>query len=235
MKNQVETIDCIRIRNRTRTQENEVVATESNLALYVDDAFVTEFQYSTGLDDCLVYGHLLTSGRISNKKEIKSLIIDGVECRVNLANRITPRIYQVNKQKFVTFDKILEIRDLLLENQTHHRATRGFHGAVLYDLSTDQWFACEDIGRHNAVDKVIGHGMKEDYTLTDSVLLLSGRLLSNIVSKGILSGIPVISSMTVSSNEGIQISRKHNRTLIGCLSDEGCWLYHEGVIKIILE
>lgn len=235
MKSQVETIDCIRIREKTRIQEKETVATESRLVLYIDNEYVTEFQYSTGLDEIMVYGYLLASGRIANKEEIGSIEINSLECRVNLAKGRATSTRQTTHQTTVSFSKLLEIKELLLENQTNHRATRGFHGAILYDLSTDQWFACEDIGRHNAVDKVIGYGLKEGFALTDSVLLLSGRLLSNIVSKGIFAGIPVIASMTVSSKEGIRKSKEHNRTLVGCLSDEGCWLYNEGVTSVILE
>ena len=235
LKSQVETIDCTRIRNRTRSQEKEVVATESKLSLYVDDKFDTQFLYSAGSDDYLVNGYLLSSGRISNKEEIETIVFDDLDCRVKLTKGTTPKLEQVDQQSTVSFDRLLKIRDWLLESQQNHRATRGFHGAILYELATDRWFVSEDIGRHNAVDKVIGHGLQEGYILSDSVLLVSGRLVSNIVSKGILSGIPVIASMTVATSEGIQKSKEHNRTLVGCLSDEGCWLYNEGVTKVILE
>ncbi|MGY5878718.1 MAG: formate dehydrogenase accessory sulfurtransferase FdhD [Candidatus Thorarchaeota archaeon] len=232
MNDLVETIDCTRIRNGSRMIEKEVVATESRLALYVNDKFETQFNYSSGLDECLVYGYLLSSGRISSKSDIDIIEIDSQECKVNLAKEDDPTSDPAGNQKTVSFDMLLEIRDLLVENQQNHRATRGFHGAILYELATNRWFACEDIGRHNAVDKVIGYGLQEDYILSDSVLLLSGRLLSNIVSKGIHAGIPVLASMTVTTSEGIQKAREKNRTLVGSLSDEGCWLYNEGVVKV---
>ena len=235
LKSQVETIDCTRIRNKTRIQEKEVVAKEAKLSLYVDDKFDSQFLYSAGSDHNMVYGYLMSSGRISNKDEIESILFDGSDCKVNLTKSDTPDVKNTDQQDTVSFERLLEIRDLLLDNQQNHRATRGFHGAILYELNTDRWFVSEDIGRHNAVDKVIGHGLQEGYILSDSALLVSGRLVSNIVSKGILSGIPVIASMTVATSEGIQKSKEHNRTLVGCLSDEGCWLYNEGVTKVILE
>jgi len=100
------------------------------------------------------------------------------------------------------------------------------------ELSSGRWFSCEDIGRHNAVDKVIGYCFQQGYSFSDSVLLLTGRLTSNIVQKGIHAGIPIIASMTVTTSEGIQKARENNRTLVGCLSDDGCWLYHEGAVKV---
>jgi FdhD protein len=235
MKNQVETINCTRIRNGIRLQEREVVAVESKLSLYVDEKYNTQFLYSAGSDDCLVYGYLLSSGQISTKEEIETIVFDSSDCRVTLTNGPTSNLEHANQQDNVSFDKLLEIRDLLHESQQNHRATRGFHGAILYELSTNRWFVSEDIGRHNAVDKVIGHGLQEGYILSDSVLLLSGRLVSNIVSKGVHSGLPVIASMTVATSEGIEKARENNRTLVGSLSDEGCWLYNEGVTKVILE
>jgi formate dehydrogenase accessory protein FdhD len=210
-----------------------VVATETQLALYVNGEFQNQFIYSPGLSENLVSGYLLSSDMISNKSEIVSMQMERKECRVILEKYVTHK--RDNSKQQVVFEKLLEIRNLLLESQQNHRATRGFHGAILYDLSTAQWFACEDIGRHNAVDKVIGYGLQEDYELSNSVLLISGRLLSNIVSKGTHSGIPVIASMTVATSDGIQKAREENRTLVGSLSEEGCWCYNEGAMKIVLD
>jgi len=232
LKSNIETIECTRIRNGARLTEKEVVATESILALYVNDELETQFLYSSGLDDCLVYGFLLSSGRISDKSNIDTMQIDNHECRVILTKESIPNLGPVKYQKTVSFESLLEIRKLLLENQQSHRATRGFHGAILYELTTNRWFTCEDIGRHNAVDKVIGYGLQNGYSLSDSVLLLSGRLLSNIVSKGVNANIPVIASMTVATSGGISMAKENNHTLVGSLSEEGCWLYHEGVVKV---
>ncbi len=232
MNSNIETIDCTRIRNGSRITEKEVVATESKLALYVNDEFETQFLYSSGFDEHLVYGYLLSSGKISNISDIDTIQITNQDCRVNLTKEHRLDSDYVNHQKVVSFVKLLEIRDLLLESQQNHRATRGFHGAILYELATNRRFTCEDIGRHNAVDKVIGCGLQEGYDLSNSVLLLSGRLLSNIVSKGIHSKIPVIASMTVATSGGIREAKKNNRTLVGSLSNDGCWLYHEGVVKV---
>ena len=235
MKKQVETIDCIRIRDKTRSEEKELVASESKLALYANDEFVTEFLYSSGFDDYLVFGYLLSSGLITNIEDIASFEIQDQECKVVLLEERFPSPYPVEIQETVSFDKMLEIRNLLMENQTNHRATRGFHGAILYELSSNRWFACEDIGRHNAVDKVIGYALQERYMLADSVLLVSGRLVSNIVHKGIHADIPVISSMTVATLEGIQNAKENDRTLVGSLSDDGCWIYNEGAVKVITD
>ena len=73
----------------------------------------------------------------------------------------------------------------------------------------------EDIGRHNAVDKVIGHCIIENISLEDKMMLVSGRLSSEIVSKCARWGIPVLVSRTSPTSYAIEIAEKANITLIG--------------------
>jgi len=229
----VEKIDCIRIGKNTRNQLTEIIAKESKLELHIEDELSTQFLYSTGSEELLVFGHLLSSGRISKATDVTTIGFDNGICRVNLVEGCTSTSTHTSTQGTISYNKLLEIRNILVENQENHRATRGFHGAILYDLPTNRWFVSEDIGRHNAVDKVIGYGLLEGYALTESLLLVSGRLFSDMVSKGILASIPIVASMTIATAEGITKARESNLSLVGCLSEEGCWLYNEGIMKII--
>lgn len=225
-------IQCIKIREGIRNQVEEKIATEVGLTLKINNKLETQFLYSVGLDEQLVYGYLLSSGIIKSVNDIERIDWDRGHCSVMISNEKQIKIEAPMFPSSVPFDQVLKARNILTSNQQNHKATRGFHGAILMELSSGRWFACEDIGRHNAVDKVIGYCLQQGYSLSDSMLLLTGRLISNIVRKGINSGIPVLVSMTVSTAEGIKISKEHNRTLIGCLSEEGCWLYHEGSVKL---
>jgi formate dehydrogenase accessory protein FdhD len=64
------------------------------------------------------------------------------------------------------------------------------------------------------------------------MVLLSGRLLSNIVSKTKNCGLPLMASMTVATDGGIQQGVESNMTLIGSLSEDGFWLYTEGAVRV---
>jgi FdhD protein len=229
--NQIEEIHCIRISGHTRSKKNEVVAKESRLVLYVNENFVTNFLYSPGSERQLVFGYLISSGRIQKESDVRFIEFTDEVCRVEVLNDSID-YHLKGLEKDVSLQKLLEIRKTLLENQVNHKATRGFHGAILYDLTTERWNVSEDIGRHNAVDKVLGFGLLEGYNLEESVLLVSGRLVSNIVSKGVSAGLPIISSMTVATLDGIEHASKSNRTLVGSLSEGGCWLYFEGPMKV---
>jgi FdhD protein len=227
-----EEIDCIRITKNTRNQQKETIVKEARLDLYVDGEYVNHFLYSSEFEKELVFGHLHSTGRMFNASDVDSIVFDDEICRVSLRKEDKSDLFNTCLQNTISFEKLLEIRDLLVRNQSNHKATRGFHGAILYELTTGRWFVCEDIGRHNTVDKVLGYGLLEGYSLVDSLLLVSGRLISDIVSKGTLAGIPLLGSMTVATAEGVKLSSEHNQTLVGCLSEEGCWLYHEGTMKV---
>ena len=175
---------------------------------------------------------MLSSESISDLKDIEQIDVGEEVCKVLISER-EERDSQIQDVGLtISHRRLIEIRATLLENQKHHRATRGFHGAILWELSTGKWFACEDIGRHNAVDKVIGHGLQNGYTFSQSMILLSGRLVSNIVAKCRNSGIPLMASMTVATDGGIRQGVESKMTIIGVLSEDGFWLYNEGVVRV---
>ena len=232
MKDVVTEIDCIRVNGDERENRRETIAAEAEMQLMVNDQTVTNFQYSPGLDEQLVVGYLLSFGLITGLGDIEQMEVgeDVTKVWVSEIDKQESSVQDVGLS--ISHRQLMEIRARLLENQKHHMATRGFHGAIIWELSTRKWFACEDIGRHNAVDKVIGHGIKEGFTLSHSMVLLSGRLVSNIVAKCRNSGIPMMASMTVATDCGLREAVDSNMTIIGSLSEDGFWLYNEGVVKV---
>ena len=232
MKDVVCEIDCIRMNGDERENKRETIATEKEMQLIVNEEPVTKFLYSPGLDEELVIGFLLSSGSISGLNDIQQIDV-GEDVRKALVSERVERDSKIQDVGLtISHRRLIEIRAKLLESQQHHLATRGFHGAILWELSTGKRFASEDIGRHNAVDKVIGYGLQNGYTFSQSMVLLSGRLVSNIVSKCRNSGIPLMASMTVATDGGIRQGVESNMTIIGALSEDGFWLYNEGVVKV---
>jgi len=232
MKDIVSEINCIRANGDDREVRREIIATETQMQLMVNDEPVTNFLYSAGLDEELVIGYLMSSGMISNLKDIEKIEVGEQVSKVWISEKKGQEAIIKDAGITISHRQLIEIRAKLLDNQTHHKATRGFHGAIIWELSTRKWFVSEDIGRHNAVDKVIGYGLQNGYTLSQSMVLLSGRLVSNIVAKCRNSGVPLMASMTVATDGGIRQGVESNMTIIGALSEDGFWLYNEGVVKI---
>jgi len=95
------------------------------------------------------------------------------------------------------------------------RKTGGVHIAALYSTSGELLASSEDIGRHNAVDKVIGAGALKKRNFENSFLALSGRLTGDMVLKAARMGIPIVASMAAAINSGLETAQRTGITLIG--------------------
>jgi FdhD protein len=95
------------------------------------------------------------------------------------------------------------------------RKTGGVHAAALYSASGELLAFSEDVGRHNAVDKVIGAGVSKKLEFGESFLALSGRLTGDIVLKSARMKIPLVASMTAAINSGLEAAERTGVTLVG--------------------
>jgi FdhD protein len=121
---------------------------------------------------------------------------------------------------------LLQIPDVLRSGQDVFQRTGGLHAAALFDSRGKLLTLREDIGRHNAVDKVIGWGLLEGRVpLSNSVLLVSGRGGFEIVQKAIVAGVPVVASVSAPSSLAVQLARELHLTLIGFLRGKRFVIY----------
>jgi len=95
------------------------------------------------------------------------------------------------------------------------RKTGGVHIAVLFDKEGQLIDYGEDVGRHNAVDKVIGAGAMRKVAFNSCFLVSSGRLTGDVVLKAARVGIPILASISAPISSGIEVAERANLTLIG--------------------
>ncbi len=108
----------------------------------------------------------------------------------------------------------------LEEHQAAFRATGALHAAAIFDSRGEMLCCREDIGRHNAVDKVIGSLFRQRATpATDTILMVSSRGSFEIVQKAIMAGIPVVASVGAPSTLAVDLAREFGVTLLGFVRD----------------
>jgi FdhD protein len=111
--------------------------------------------------------------------------------------------------------------DRLRSGQGVFDRTGGLHGAGLFTRSGELVYLREDVGRHNAVDKVVGRSLLDDRVpASESVLVVSGRAGYEIVQKSITAGIPVLAAVGAPSSLAVALAREFNQTLVGFLKGD---------------
>ena len=119
-----------------------------------------------------------------------------------------------------------ELNDQLRAAQPVFEKTGGLHAAGLFNENGELLIVREDIGRHNAVDKVIGQALLSDMLPLDShVLMISGRASFEIVQKALFARIPIIVAVSAASTLAVDLAEEGNLTLIGFMREQRMAVY----------
>lgn len=146
-------------------------------------------------------------------------------CGAAEVSALSETLPHVSQKLSITARTLLGLGRELRAGQQVHREAGGTHAAALFDRTGKVVALAEDIGRHNAVDKVIGRSLIWGTPLTDRVLVTSGRASYEMVVKAIRVGIPVVASVSAPTSLAVQLAQDRGLTLVGYLRGERMNVY----------
>lgn len=180
-------------------------------------------------------GYLITEGMISNPDQVKKIDIDEARLTVNVLlaedGIITEKLERIKtitaaggrakktwpsdhlireKLPQVRANTILQSMGEFLSYSREHEATHGVHSAALYSLDGESLAFFDEIGRHNAIDKVIGHAAIRDISLEDKMICSTGRISSEIAFKIINARAPVLVTRASPTTLSVELLRRFN-------------------------
>ncbi len=241
------TISLVRCSPAGGVEASDRVAVEEPLEIRLDGHPVAVVMRTPGHDEDLAAGFLVTEGIVSKVEELRKIeprpeenrvlvfLADGVS--VDLG-RLTRHLFTGSscglcgkatlEAIFTSFPPIvhrLEIPDAVLLDapgklrsaQGTFETTGGLHAAGVFSAAGELLVIREDIGRHNAVDKVIGHALMHGIDLTATLLLVSGRLSFEIMQKALAARIPAVAAISAPSSLAVEFAKDSGQTLVGFL------------------
>ncbi|MBI2152540.1 MAG: formate dehydrogenase accessory sulfurtransferase FdhD [Candidatus Rokubacteria bacterium] len=223
------------------------VVREQPLVIYVNDTkFLTLLCTPLKLD-CLVVGYLWLEKVIASLDEIRRLDVSEVDgradvtltrevelpteriltsgCGGGITFRIDPRLFpRIRSSLRVRPQQLFERMKELFAAAVNYRASRGIHGAALSDRNR-LLVVAEDVGRHNAVDKIKGEALLKGIPTADRILLSTGRISSEMLLKAARMGVPLVASRTSPTEMAVSLAEQLGITVVGYLRPESLNVY----------
>ncbi len=236
-------VTVIRHNGETVNRCTDVVVTEEPLEIRLGDTSLAVVMRTPGNDDELVTGFLLTEAVLLAPEEIASIRhYEDSQLSVRLGEGVSVDAARFQRSMFVssscgvcgkasieavqlfakptadfTVDRgrIARLCERLRAQQPTFDRTGGLHAAGLLELDSDGFTVREDVGRHNAVDKVIGAVARRRWPLPASLLTVSGRLSFEIVQKAAVAGIGGVIGVSAPSSLAVDSARSLGMLLVG--------------------
>jgi len=243
MDNETEKLAVLKLTETGSSSIDDVVAKEFPLTIILNNRELVTLLCSPANLRYLAVGFLFSEGLLRRKDEIKKILVDDRRGVVRVeteedeelaSDALFKRFITSGCGRGASFYSAIDAQDqvkvksrvkistlevLALVNEFQHRsqiyrATGGVHSVALCDTRNIIVFS-EDIGRHNAVDKIIGECVLNNITTDDRIIITSGRVSSEIVLKVARRNVPIIASKSAPTDLGVRLANDLGVTLVG--------------------
>lgn len=242
-ENRVQPFDIVRINHGTRQKITDTVVLESPLTIFLNNEELVTLLCTPEDIKHLAIGFLAAEGLLSGKDDIAKVVTDEdkgvvwVETSIDrefTRDMVFKRLITSACGKGTTFynvvdasssqpvvsnatitaEQVLHLAEEMQQRSLLYKDTGGVHNAALADHEKLIMFS-EDIGRHNAIDKIYGHCIMNEIYLHDKVILTTGRISSEILLKVVKNRIPIIISRSAPTTLAVNLARKLGVTIVG--------------------
>jgi len=221
-----ETRRIYRFQNQNILEIDDAIAKEYTLKLYVNGKFFGNLNCSGWDVKALVVGHLFVNKTINESNQIVKIHQNGdvveVETKLEILN---PSQFDKSKKIEVSANEMLVLMQKFQTLSEAFQKTGALHAAGLANNLEIQLF-CEDIARNNALEILIGKILKEQYPISDKIVLLTCRVTKQIAQSLAMINIPWIVTKSAVSNAAIQICKQNNIALVGFARKDSLNYYH---------
>jgi len=146
-------------------------------------------------------------------------------CAKEAVAEICQKVPPVASALTIDPDKLMSLMSRLTEAQIIFHQTGGTHAVALATPDGSVFLSAEDVGRHNAMDKVIGRALFERRNLGEMICLLSGRISFEMALKAIRAGIPILAAVSAPTTMALSLAQELNLTLVGFARDDRMNIY----------
>lgn len=212
-------IRLLRYDGESSNEADDIVVREYPLTIFLNGEKLVTLLCSPKALDFLVYGFLISEDIIEDKKDITAINVNEEKGIADVftsphKNITTGSRSPAEEGLKVEAKKLLALMREFSTASEVFQSTGGVHSAALSD-GNDILIYHEDVGRHNALDKVLGEAFIKNILFTDKLILTSGRISSEMLTKAVKRGIPMVVSRSAPMDLALQIGEEMNTTIVG--------------------
>ncbi len=261
MSRSILTVPVHKVEGESSAAFQDLLAVEEPLEIRLGESPLSITMRTPGHDSELAAGFLFTEGILSGAGQIQDVVCSRNSVGVHLKPEVDVDLDRLKRHFYTTSScgvcgkasiealrmqacpalhespavasaVIHALPAVLREDQRVFDRTGGLHGAALFDSSGKLLLVREDVGRHNAVDKLIGAELFAGHLpLNEKVLLVSGRASFELVQKALMAGVPILAAVGAPSSLAVETARRFNMTLLGFVRD-GRFNIYSGASRI---